>query len=56
MPFDATLAATGGFGTYTWAVTAGTLPPGLTFANGAISGTPTAAGSYSLIASVTPSV
>ena len=53
VPFDATLAATGGFGTYTWAVTAGTLPPGLTFANGAISGTPTTAGSYSFIASVT---
>jgi hypothetical protein len=52
-PFDATIAATGGFGTYTWAVTAGTVPPGLELVNGALTGTPTTAGSYAFIASVT---
>jgi len=53
VPFDATITATGGFGTHTWAVAAGTLPPGLTLVNGAISGTPTTAGNYAFIASVT---
>jgi large repetitive protein len=53
VPFDATISATGGFGTYTWAVTAGTVPPGLKLVDGAITGTPTTAGSYAFIASVT---
>jgi hypothetical protein len=53
VPFDATLAATGGFGTYTWAVRTGTMPPGLELADGAITGTPTSAGSYAFIAAVT---
>jgi hypothetical protein len=41
-----TIAATGGLGTVTYAVTVGTLPTGLTLnaATGAISGTPSAAG------------
>ena len=42
-PYSQTLAANGGTGTYTnWAVTSGSLPPGLTLtaATGAISGTP----------------
>src|ERR1700678_852235 len=43
--FTATLAATGGSGTYTWSVSTGTLPPGLTLSSaGVISGTPTTAG------------
>jgi len=45
-PFDATLKAAGGSGTYTWSLSEGALPPGLTFAEGALSGTPKAAGSY----------
>jgi hypothetical protein len=53
VPFDATIAATGGFGTYTWSVTTGTMPPGLELVDGAISGTPTTAGSYAFVASVT---
>jgi hypothetical protein len=43
-PYSATLAATGGTAPYTWALTAGTLPAGMTFnnASGALGGTPTA--------------
>ncbi|UWP79133.1 putative Ig domain-containing protein [Dactylosporangium fulvum] len=44
--YSTTLAATGGVTPYTWSVHAGTLPAGLTLnpATGAISGTPTTAG------------
>ena len=43
-PYTATLAGSGGTKPYTWALTSGTLPAGLTFntATGLISGTPTA--------------
>jgi hypothetical protein len=53
VPFDAGLSATGGFGTYTWAVTTGAVPAGLRFVDGAITGTPRTAGSYTFIARVT---
>jgi large repetitive protein len=53
VPFNATMQAQGGFGTYTWAVTAGTVPPGLALLNGAIMGRPTTAGSFTFITSVT---
>ena len=53
VPFDATILATGGFGTYTWSVTTGTVPPGLELVDGAITGTPTSAGNYAFIATVT---
>ncbi len=52
-PFEATLGASGGFGTYTWSLSSGELPPGLDLADGSISGTPTAAGSYAFTATVT---
>lgn len=44
-PFSATITATGGTGAFTFAVTSGALPAGLTLngATGAITGTPTAA-------------
>jgi len=44
--YSATLAATGGTLPYSWSLASGTLPPGLSLAagTGAISGTPTAAG------------
>ena len=51
-PYTATLGATGG-GSLTWAVSAGSLPSGLTLgANGVVSGTPAAAGSFSFTARV----
>lgn len=43
--YSATLAATGGTAPYSWSVTAGDLPAGLSLAaDGTVSGTPTAAG------------
>ena len=52
--YSATLTASGGKPPYSWTVTPG-LPPGLSLAagTGAITGTPTAAGSYNLTAQVT---
>ena len=51
-PFRATLAATGGQAPYAW--TASGLPTGLSIgADGAITGTPTRAGSYSVTATLT---
>ena len=55
MPFEAMLVASGGTGTYTWSLTSGVLPTGLTLADGAIAGTPTVAGVYPFIATVTDS-
>jgi large repetitive protein len=55
-PYTATLSATGGTGTHTFTVTAGTLPPGLTLSpSGALSGTPTAPGSYAFTVSAADS-
>jgi uncharacterized repeat protein (TIGR03803 family) len=45
VPYSATLAASGGVAPYTWSVTAGVLPAGLTLSSdGTITGTPTVAG------------
>ncbi len=61
--YTASLSAADGTAPYTWAVTAGSLPAGLTLnpATGAISGTPTAAGTTTITvtatdSTVTPSV
>ena len=51
-PFEATLVAAGGSESYTW-TTSGSLPPGLLFESGSISGTPTTAGIYVLTVTVT---
>jgi len=46
MPFTVAPSATGGSGTYTWSISKGALPAGVTLENGAISGTPSLAGRY----------
>ncbi|HKP13876.1 MAG TPA: Ig domain-containing protein, partial [Blastocatellia bacterium] len=48
------LSATGGTPPYTWAVTSGALPPGvsLSAATGLLSGTPTLSGSYTFMVTV----
>ena len=55
--YSATLQATGGTTPYTWSVTSGTLPAGLslTASSGAISGTPTTAGTSSFTIQVADS-
>ena len=54
--YTASLVATGGVSPYTWAVTTGNLPAGLTLSSaGVISGTPTAAGSSTFTVTVTDS-
>ena len=52
--YSATLAATGGIPPYTWSITSGALPTGLSLSSstGAISGTPTAAGTSSFTVQV----
>jgi hypothetical protein len=52
--YSATLKASGGAPPYTWAITGGALPAGLTLtpATGVISGTPNAAGTYSFTVGV----
>ena len=44
--YSATLTAAGGTSPYSWSLTDGSLPPGLTLADGAISGTPTTTGTF----------
>jgi hypothetical protein len=47
VPYTTSISASGGTGTITYAVTTGTLPPGLTLAtDGTLSGTPTTIGTY----------
>jgi hypothetical protein len=52
--YSSSLVATGGVGPYTYAITTGSLPTGLTLnaTTGAITGTPTAAGSFPFVAQV----
>ncbi len=55
-PYSVTLMAQGGTGSYTWGVTAGALPNGLTLgAAGVLSGSPTSSGSFSFSVQVTDS-
>jgi hypothetical protein len=55
--YSSQLAATGGFGGYTYSIASGSLPPGLTLnsSTGAIGGTPTTAGSYTFTSKVVDS-
>jgi Putative Ig domain len=54
-PYSQILQASGGTPAYTWSITSGSLPAGLTLAatTGAISGTPTSTGTSSFTATVT---
>ena len=56
-PYNRRVTASGGTGPYTYAVTMGSLPPGLTLnaSTGTFSGMPTQAGSYSFTITVTDS-
>ncbi len=52
--YDQTISATGGTSSYTFAVTTGSLPPGLTLTTGgSLSGTPTTIGNYSFTITAT---
>ncbi|MFN7973093.1 MAG: Ig domain-containing protein [Acidobacteriota bacterium] len=54
VPYSQTLGANGGTAPYTFAVTAGALPPGLTLTTGGVlSGTPTTGGSFSFTVTAT---
>jgi hypothetical protein len=44
--YSHTYSASGGQGSYTYSVTSGSLPPGVTLTGAALSGTPTATGTY----------
>ncbi len=56
LPYSSSIQAANGTSPYTFTITAGTLPAGLTFAaNGAISGTPTTAGNSTFQVQVTDS-
>src|SRR5271165_4442072 len=54
-PYGAILSAIGGTGAYTWSISSGSLPPGLTLnaSQGIISGTPTTIGNYPFTVQVT---
>lgn len=56
-PYDQTITATGGSGGYTFSVSSGALPTGLTLtsSSGQISGTPQASGTYSFTITATDS-
>lgn len=46
--YSANVQASGGIAPYTFTLLSGSLPPGLTFNNGAVTGTPTQTGSFSI--------
>src|SRR5262249_38948130 len=55
--YSQTLAATGGLPPVSWSLASGSLPAGLTLgSNGAVSGTPLSAGSFSFVARATDSL
>ena len=57
MPYSSALIAAGGFATYTFSISSGSLPAGLTLntSTGAVTGTPSAAGAFNFTAQVVDS-
>jgi prepilin-type N-terminal cleavage/methylation domain-containing protein len=51
--YSASMAASGGDGSFTWSISAGSLPPGLSLSDNTISGTPTTAGTYAFTVQIT---
>lgn len=52
-PYSATMACVGGFPPYTWSVSSGALPPGLTMDGGGnITGIPTTLGDFNFVITV----
>ena len=54
-PYSATLTASGGTSPYTYAISAGALPGGITLTGGVLAGTPTASGTFSFSVTATDS-
>ena len=56
VPFSSSFFAVGGTVPYSWSITSGSLPPGLTLnSNGFVQGTPTQIGSYNIVVQATDS-
>lgn len=54
VPYYQQLSASGGSGPYTWSITEGTLPPGLSLnSDGVLSGTPSSPGTFNFVITAT---
>jgi hypothetical protein len=54
VPYHQQLTASGGSGPYSWSITEGTLPPGLSLSStGMLSGTPSASGTFNFVITAT---
>ena len=55
VPYSATFTASGGVGPYTWSISTVATPAGMTFSNGALTGTPAAPGQWIFTVTATDS-